>query len=64
MKPTKEEIIKRVTLELDDFFAAGNAEIYDYSERIVDVDLVNQTISIKFDYNIVDEDDYIGLAFY
>jgi copper chaperone CopZ len=64
MKYTKEEIVKRVTSELDECLETANAEIYRYEDKIVEVDLEKQTITIKFDYNIVEEDDYVGLAFY
>ncbi len=64
MKYTKEEIVKRVTSELDECLETANAEIYGYEDKIVEVDLEKQTITIKFDYNIVEEDDYVGLAFY
>ena len=64
MKYTKEEIIKRVTGELDECLSSANAEIYRYEDKIVEVDLDKQTITIKFDFNIVEEDNYVGLAFY
>ena len=64
MNVSKEEVIKRITEELDECLESANAEIYNYSDKIVDVDLENQTITIKFNYNIVPEDNYIGLAFY
>ncbi len=64
MKYTKEEIIKRVTSELDECLSSANAEIYRYEDKVVGVDLDKQTITIKFDFNIVEEDDYVGLAFY
>jgi hypothetical protein len=33
-------------------------------EDVVEVDTLNQTITIKFNYNKVEEDNYIGLSFY
>jgi copper chaperone CopZ len=64
MKYTEKEIIKRITSELDECLESVNAEIYNYSGKIVSVDTERQTITIKFDYNVVEEDDYVGLAFY
>ena len=64
MKYSKEEIVKRITNELDDCLSSANAEIYNYKDKIVDVDLEEETITIKFNFNIVEEDDYVGLAFY
>lgn len=64
MDKSKERIIKELTNQLDFCLESINGEIYDYSDKIVDIDLDNQTITIKFDYHIVEEDDYIGLAGY
>jgi len=64
MKYTKEEIIKRITTQLDECLESANAEIYNYDDKIVDIDIKNQTITIKFDYHVVEEDDYVGLGFY
>jgi hypothetical protein len=64
MKYTKEEVVKRITSELNMCLESANAEIYDYDKRILDVDLENHSITIKFDINIQEDDDYIGLSFY
>ena len=64
MKYTKEEVVERITDELDNCLSSVNAEIYRYEDKIVEVDLENQTITIKFDFNVVEEDDYVGLCFY
>lgn len=64
MKYTREEIIKRITNELDDCLSTANAEIYRYEDKIVDLNLEDQTITIKFEFNIQEDDDYVGLAFY
>jgi hypothetical protein len=64
MKYTKEEIIKRITEELDDCLSSKNAEVYDWKDNVESIDLEQKTITIKFDFNIVEEDGYIGLAFY
>jgi hypothetical protein len=61
---TKDEIVKKITSELDECLESQNAEVYDYSDKIVDVDTKNKTITIKFDYNVVEEDEYVGLSFY
>lgn len=61
---TKEEVIRRVTSELDDCLQSVNGEVYRWDDKIIDVDLVNQTITIKFDYTYVKEDNYIGLGKY
>ena len=50
MKYTKEEIIKRITTQLDECLESANAEIYNYDDKIIDVDIDKQTITIKFDY--------------
>lgn len=64
MEYTKEEIIKRVTEELDLCLETINGEVYRWNDKIVDVDMENQTITIRFNYNIVESDDYVGLASY
>jgi hypothetical protein len=64
MKYTRDEIIKRITNELDECLSSINGEIYDYSEKILDLDLKKQTITIKFDFNVQEDDDYVGLVFY
>jgi copper chaperone CopZ len=61
MNVTKEEVIKSVIDELEtclnDVNASGPSEV-------IDVDLENQTITLKFKYNIVEEDNYVGLCYY
>lgn len=64
MTYTKEEIIKRITEQLDDCLATHNAEVYNWDNKILDVNLEDQTISIKLNYHVVEEDDYIGLGSY
>lgn len=64
MEITREEIIKRVTTELDECLSTIYGEIYNYDDKILDVDMENQTISIRFNYNIVEEDNYLGLSSY
>lgn len=64
MKYTEEEIVERIIDQLDDCLAYGNAQVYNYHDKILDVDMVNQTITIKFDYHVVEEDDYVGLSSY
>lgn len=64
MNLSREEIIKQLTEQLDFCLESINGEIYDYSDKIVDLDTEKQTITIKFDYHVVEEDDYIGLASY
>jgi len=64
MEITKEKVIEEITSELDDCLESHNAEIFDWANKVLDVDLENQTITLKFNYNVVPEDNYIGLAFY
>jgi hypothetical protein len=64
MEITRERVIKEITTQLDEALESINAEIYRYNDKIVDVDLENQTITIKFDYYVVEEDNYIGLSTY
>lgn len=64
MKYTEEEIVERIIDQLDDCLAYANAQVYNYHDKILDVDMVNQTITIKFDYHVVEEDDYVGLSSY
>jgi len=61
---TKEEVIKRITEQLDDCLSSHNAEVYRWDDKIIDVNLEEQTISIKFNYHVVEDDDYIGLGGY
>lgn len=64
MAYTKEEVIKRITEQLDDCLAYHNAEVFRWEDKIIDVNLEEQTISIKFNFHVVEEDDYIGLGVY
>jgi hypothetical protein len=64
MNKTREAIIKAITDELDDCLESHNAEIHDWKDKVVELDEKAQTITLKFSYNIVEEDNYIGLAFY
>ena len=59
MSHTKEEIIKSVTKEIKNALDEYN---YGGLLKVIELDEKTQTITIKFDYNIVD--DYIGLAAY
>lgn len=64
MSYSKEEIIKRITSELDECLSSANAEVYRWENKVLEVDQENQTITIKFEYNVQEDDDYVGLAFY
>lgn len=64
MTYTKEEVIKRITEQLDDCLEYQNAEVLDWRDKILDVNLQEQTITIKLHFHIVEEDDYIGLGCY
>jgi|AntRauTorcE11897_2_1112592.scaffolds.fasta_scaffold07091_4 frataxin-like iron-binding protein CyaY len=64
MKYTKEEIIERITTQIDECLESHNAEIGNYEDKILNVDIENQTITIKFDFHVVEEDDYVGLGIY
>jgi len=61
---TNEDIAKRITNELDECLATINGEVYRWEDKIIEVDQVNKTITIKFDYTDVPEDDYVGLGKY
>lgn len=65
-KYNRDEIIKRVTEQLDRCLAAENAQIYNWKDRIVGLEEGDGegTVIIKFNYYIVEEDDYIGLGAY
>jgi hypothetical protein len=64
MKITKERVVEEITSQLNECLEIHNAEVYDWNDKIVDVDLKNQTIIIKFNYYVVEDDDYIGLGSY
>jgi len=64
MKHTKKTVIKKITDQLDDCLSTHHAEICRWDDKILDVNLKEQTITIKFNYHVVEEDDYIGLGTY
>jgi hypothetical protein len=64
MNYTKEEVIKRITEQLDDCLSSHNAEVYRWEDKVLDVNLEEQTITIKLNFHVVEEDDYIGLGVY
>lgn len=64
IKYNKEEVVKRLTEQLDGCLECVNAEIYDYSDKVLEVDLEKQTITIKLNYHVVEEDDYVGFGSY
>jgi len=64
MKYTEKQIAERFTKQLDECLEAYNAEVNDYTDKIINVDMENKTITIKFNYYIDEEDDYIGLVSY
>ena len=64
MNHTKENVITAITEQLNNCLESHNAEDYNLMNKVVDVDLKNQTITIKFDYHVVEEDNYIGLSVY
>lgn len=64
MVVTKEKVIENVTEEFNEVLRSINAEDYRLKEKVIDVDLKEQTITIKFNFNINEMDDYLGLSFY
>ena len=62
MSYSKEEIIKRVVNELEECLHSAYAE--DSIKKVINIDEDNQLITIQFSYNIVEDDDYVGLANY
>ena len=58
----KEEITKKVTEELLEVLSDYNLE--GSLGEVVEVNEKEQTITIKFNYNVVPEDNYIGLGSY
>ena len=64
MNITKENVIKIITDQLNECLEYHNAEDFDLKNKVQDVDLENQTITIKFNFHVVEEDDYIGLGEY
>lgn len=61
MKITQEIIMEELHRQLNEYLEHGNAEGHN---EIIDIDLENQTITFKFDYHIVESDNYIGFGFY
>lgn len=59
---TKEEIIKRVINEIEEGLTHYNQAVHNWEKEVLDVDLENKTITIKFNFHIEEEDDYIGLS--
>lgn len=57
---TKGAIIKVITDELDDCLESHNAEVYNWKSKVLELDEKVQTITLKLDYNIIEEDNYIG----
>jgi hypothetical protein len=57
---TKKKIIKDFTDQLNECLESGNAEDYDLKKKVIGVDLKEQTITIKFDYHIVDGEIYLA----
>lgn len=64
MLNNKENIIEKITNELDECLSSINAEIYSWEDKILDVNLEEKTITIKFNYHVVESDNYVGLAVY
>ena len=61
-----EIIIKNITDELNDALRHyhGSTTPRINNSNIISLDIINQEITIKFNYNINEGDNYIGLAFY
>lgn len=62
MSKSIEDIKKAIKLELEEALQSVNAE--DSVREIVEINEEDMTVTVKFDYNIVEEDDYIGLSIY
>ena len=62
MNITKELVSEKVVREIDD--ALDYIGLEAYCKEVVSVDLEKQEITIKFCYNIVESDKYVGLASY
>jgi hypothetical protein len=62
MNKDKEEIEKSVLAELQEALESQYAE--NSIKEVVEINEEDQTITIKFSYQIVEEDNYIGLAQY
>ena len=58
----KEEIEKRVLAELQEALESQYAE--NSIKEVVEINEEDQTITIKFNFVIVEEDNYIGLTSY
>lgn len=54
------EIAEMILLELKELMDGFDVSILDISE----VDQINQTVKVQFSYNVIPEDDYIGLLSY
>jgi len=59
MKYTKEEVINKITEQLNDCLPTYNVEIYRWEDKIVNVNLEEQSVTLKFNYHIVEEDTYL-----
>ena len=62
MKYTKKQIKEKLLEQLDEALQSVNGEIVD--KQIIDLDIKNKIITVKLNFNIVEEDDYIGFGFY
>lgn len=58
----EEEHKQRIIHELHELLRGGYCE--DSISSVVDIDVDKRCITIKFNYNVVPEDDYVGLAHY
>ncbi len=58
---SKKEIGEKILEEINEAFESINA---DQKGKVISVDTKNQTITIQFDYHVVEEDNYIGLVTY
>lgn len=63
MKYSNEQIKESLIEELNDALESKNGHMIK-PEDIIDFDLENETISIKFPFFICEEDDYIGFVSY
>lgn len=54
------EIAEMIRLELKELLDGFDVSILDISE----IDQINQTIKVQFRYNVIPEDEYIGLLSY
>lgn len=58
MKLDEEHIKKELLDQIRDAFN------YNSDQEIIDIDLKQQTVTVKFTYNVVEEDGYIGFECY